>query len=188
MGNLLRSTTATALFLLQQYVRPGDTAVDATCGNGNDTAALARMGAGSIYAFDIQKEAIERTRRHLEEEGLMRQGIHLIADSHEKIGDYIEEPIRAAVMNLGYLPSASREIVTRAETTTRAIRQLLRLLQKDGIICITMYSGHPGGGEEKRAVLRLAANLDKRKYHAAYLSFINQPDAPPELLLITAKQ
>lgn len=187
MKNLLRSTTETALFFVRQYVKPGDTVVDATCGNGHDTVALARMGAGKIYGFDIQQEAVDNTRAALEKEKLYHSGITLIRDSHERIGEYIKEPIKAAVFNLGYLPSASKEIVTGAESTISAVKQLLEILQKDGLICITMYSGHPGGQEEKEAVLQMAASLDKKKYHAAYLNFINQPDAPPEILMITVK-
>jgi tRNA A58 N-methylase Trm61 len=48
-----------------QFVRPGDLAVDATAGNGQDAAALARLigPAGTLHAFDIQEQAIQRTAR-----------------------------------------------------------------------------------------------------------------------------
>lgn len=192
LSNLLKSVTETALFFIGQYLKPGDTAVDATCGNGHDTAALAQMGAGNIYGFDIQKQALDNTEARLRELGFLREGsgtdIRLILDSHENLGKYIAEPVKVAVFNLGYLPSADKSVTTGADSTVRAVKQLLELLQKDGLICITMYSGHPGGQEEKDALLRLGASLDKRKYHAAYLNFVNQPDAPPELLMITAKK
>ena len=39
-----------------QFVAPGDTVVDATCGNGYDTLYLASLVGpqGQVYAFDIQ--------------------------------------------------------------------------------------------------------------------------------------
>ena len=41
-----------------QFVQPGDTVVDATCGNGGDTLWLARAvgPSGRVLAFDIQVE------------------------------------------------------------------------------------------------------------------------------------
>ncbi|MCQ4637033.1 methyltransferase domain-containing protein [Anaerovorax odorimutans] len=188
MKNLIRSTTQLAMFFVSQYLRPGGTAVDATCGNGNDTVALARAGAKDIYAFDIQKTAIERTKAALVKENLYSENIHLIQDSHENMGAYIKGNVQAVVFNLGYLPAASKEIATCGETTVKAVKAALRLLSVDGLVCITMYSGHPGGEEEKRKVLELARGLDQRIYHAAYINMLNQQNHPPEILLITLKR
>ena len=46
--------------------------VDATCGNGGDTAFLCRLagGTGRVLGFDIQPEAIASTRRNLAANGL----------------------------------------------------------------------------------------------------------------------
>lgn len=48
--------TSIAHSVWDQFVREGQTVVDATCGNGHDTKWLAeRIGpSGKIYAFDIQ--------------------------------------------------------------------------------------------------------------------------------------
>ena len=43
--------------------------VDATMGNGHDTAFLAKR-AGKVYAFDIQKQALDKTSQLLESQGL----------------------------------------------------------------------------------------------------------------------
>lgn len=42
MNNLIQHTTDLAMHIVQAYVHPGDTVVDATCGNGHDTLRLAR--------------------------------------------------------------------------------------------------------------------------------------------------
>lgn len=184
---IIQSTTQTALLFLSQYLHPGETAVDATCGNGHDTVALAKMGAKRIYGFDLQQQALDTTKEALIREGLYSDAIHLILDGHENMRQYIKEPVQAVVFNLGYLPSSSKEIVTRKETTLKAVSQALMLLKQGGLLCITMYSGHPGGEEEKKAVLSFAESLDKAQYHAVYLNMLNQRNHPPEILLITLK-
>lgn len=186
--NIIQSTTQTALLFLSQYLHPGETAVDATCGNGHDTLTLARLGAKTIYGFDIQPQALSATKEALLQEGLYSEHIHLILDGHENMRQYVKEPVQAVMFNLGYLPSSSKEIVTRTETTLKAVSEALALLKEGGLLCITMYSGHPGGQEEKAALLSFAGALDKTRYHAVYLNMLNQRNHPPEILLITLKR
>lgn len=176
-----------ALLFLSRYLKPGETAVDATCGNGHDTVALARLGAGTIYGFDIQEEALRTTKEALLREGLYSHRVHLILDGHENMRQYIKEPVQAVIFNLGYLPHASKETVTEKETTLKAVSEALALLKKGGLLCVTMYSGHPGGQEEKEALLSFAGCLDKTRYHAVYMNMLNQRKHPPEILLITLK-
>lgn len=188
MKNILRSATQTALLFVSQYLPAGGTAVDATCGNGSDTVALARMGAEKIYGFDIQPLALARTEEALKEEDLYSEKIRLIADGHENMRNYIKEKVHVILFNLGYLPSASKEITTKKETTLKAIKASLHLLKKDGLLCITMYDGHPGGSEEKQAVLDFAKCLDEKLWHVVFINMMNQRHNPPEILLITLKR
>ena len=81
-------------------------AVDATMGNGNDTAFLAGL-AKKVYAFDVQEQALEKTSQRLSDLGI--ENAELILDGHENLDHYVTEPIRAAIFNLGYLPSADKE-------------------------------------------------------------------------------
>lgn len=50
--------------LLKDRLNKAKIIVDATAGNGNDTLFLAQnaLNNAQIYAFDIQKEAIENTK------------------------------------------------------------------------------------------------------------------------------
>ena len=188
MRNIIRSVTQTALLFIGEYVTPGCTVVDATCGNGHDTAAMAKMGAEKIYAFDIQKAAIENTRSTLIKENISLENIELIQDSHANMRNYINEKVQVIVFNLGYLPSADKEITTTKTSTLDAIKEGLILLSEGGLLCVTMYSGHPGGQEEKDAVLEFASGLDERIWHVAYINMKNQRNNPPEILLITLKR
>ena len=188
MSNIIRSTTQTALLFISQYLHNGDTVVDATCGNGHDTLALAKMGAGKIYAFDVQETAITNTESLLTKENIPLSNVHLILDSHANMCNYIKEKVQVIVFNLGYLPSANKSIITSSESTITAVKEAMKLLKKDGLICISMYSGHPGGQEEKQSLLDFAESLDERTWHTAYINMRNQRKNPPEILLITLKR
>ena len=188
MSNIIRSTTQTALLFISQYLKPGDTVVDATCGNGHDTLALAKMGAGKIYAFDVQETAIKNTEEILLKENISLSNVHLILDSHANMCNYIKEKVQVIGFNLGYLPAADKNVITHTDSTIAAVKESLKLLKKDGLICISMYSGHPGGEEEKQALLDFAGSLDDRTWHVAYINMKNQRKNPPEILLITLKR
>ena len=69
MSNILRRTTELALHMVRPYAKPGMTVVDATCGHGYDTLALADMTPDRLYAFDIQPVAVEAARKLLRDNG-----------------------------------------------------------------------------------------------------------------------
>lgn len=54
--------------LARDFVKPGDTAVDATSGSAEDTAFLnSRVGdAGQVLSIDFHEEDLDATRTHLE--------------------------------------------------------------------------------------------------------------------------
>lgn len=193
--NLIQRTTEFALYIARAYAKPGDTLIDATCGGGHDTLALAGMQPGKLYAFDIQPEAIDRTRRLLEESGyaeaLADGTITLCCAGHEQMGAYLRGQIDVAsliLFNLGYLPGGDKTVTTRTDTTLAAVQGALPLLKKNGLICITMYSGHAEGAKEKRALLAFAEGLDSKHWHVSYISMPNQEHDPPEILLISRKR
>lgn len=191
MTNLIRTTTEFAMYIVSGYIKPGDVLVDATCGNGNDTLRLLETSPSRLYAFDIQQTAVDNTRSLLLENGFERSledgTVSLICDSHEKISSYVSGPVRAVVFNLGYLPGHDKSNTTAEASTMNAVPSSLELLDTDGLLCITMYSGHAEGKKEKAALLEWASKLDYRRYHTAYISMTNQKNNPPEILLITRK-
>ncbi|WP_240724966.1 class I SAM-dependent methyltransferase, partial [Onishia niordana] len=86
--------------MLSKTIKSGDVVVDATMGNGWDTAFLAGL-TDKVYAFDVQKEALVSTQALLQEKKLEAK---LILDGHESIDKYVKDSVKAAIFNLGYLP------------------------------------------------------------------------------------
>ena len=95
---------------------------------------------------------------------------------------YVSSPVKLVVFNLGYLPGADKSVTTLTSSTLDAVQSALELLAKDGLVCITMYSGHQQGAEEKHALLEFAENLDSKYWHVSYISMLNQRKNPPEIL------
>jgi tRNA A58 N-methylase Trm61 len=146
--------TSLAQLILRQQIRPGDTVVDATAGNGRDTVFLAEAvgETGRVLAFDIQAAAIEATRARLTAAGLAGR-VELIRDSHARLGGRVGEGGVAAVMfNLGYLPGADHGVVTDAVETLAALAAAARALRPGGILSVVCYPGHAGGDSEAAAV------------------------------------
>ena len=173
--------------LLSPIIAQGDTVVDATVGNGNDTLFLAsRVGAaGHVLGFDVQQSALDRTATQLTLTGMTRQ-VRLIHDGHEHLDQYLEpqQQITAAIFNLGYLPGSNKRIITHGETTISALKICLAHLRRGGIVALVVYYGHPGGEQEKETVLQTVKQLDQQQYSVLQYGFINQIHQPPFLLAI----
>ncbi len=169
-------------------VSPGDTVVDATAGNGNDTLFLARLvgEGGKVYSFDIQREAILRTTDRLLDAGLLSR-VRLICSGHEEIAGYVRESVSAVMFNLGYLPGKDHSLVTKAETTLPALETSLERLNPGGVITIMLYSGHPGGEEEKGKVLHYCSMLNQDFFDVLLYETINWSNHPPVLVAIEKK-
>ncbi|MBE6645458.1 MAG: methyltransferase domain-containing protein [Ruminococcaceae bacterium] len=133
-------------FILK-HLFEGEVAVDFTMGNGNDTLFLSKTVGeeGRVYAFDIQEEALLSTRRHLEENGAPNN-YTLICASHHRVREFVKEPIKAGMFNLGYLPrSGKKGVTTMRETTMPAVEAAIDMLSPDGVLLIAIYPGHEEG-------------------------------------------
>ncbi len=156
-------------------------AVDATMGNGNDTAFLAKLSQ-KVYAFDVQEQALINTRKRLDEQKI--DNAQLILDGHEHVDQYVLEPIRAAIFNLGYLPSADKTIITKPNTTLEAIKKILERLEDGGRVSLMIYYGHEGGNVEKDAVLEFVKDLPQEDFATMLYQPLNQIHTPPFLVMI----
>ena len=58
--------------IIRERVQPGDLCIDATAGRGNDALFLAELvgETGHVTAFDIQQDAVDSTKKLLEEHGM----------------------------------------------------------------------------------------------------------------------
>ena len=103
---------------LEDHVQPGDICIDATMGNGNDTALLSKLAgeSGKVTAFDIQQMALDNTARKLTEEGCTAN-YQLILESHERMGEYAgTDTVSCITFNLGYLPGGDHMKATKGES------------------------------------------------------------------------
>mgnify|MGYP003378938972 FL=1 len=166
--------------MIRDHIREGDCCIDATAGNGNDTEFLCRMAgaAGKVYAFDIQRDAIEQTRKRLKEVGLLERA-EVILDGHEHMEEHVKETVSAITFNFGYLPGGDHQIATRADTSIQAIEAGLRLLKKGGIMSLCIYSGGDSGFEEKEALLSYLKTLDPRTFLVIVSTYYNRENHPP---------
>ena len=133
-------------FILE-HLSEGDVAVDFTMGNGNDTLFLSKTVGenGKVYAFDIQESALESTRSLLVSEGAPNN-YELICASHHRVREFVNQPIKAGMFNLGYLPgSGKKAVTTMRETTMPAVEAAIELLLPDGVLIVAIYPGHEEG-------------------------------------------
>lgn len=165
---------------LDEILTDQDTALDATMGNGHDTLFLAQR-AGKVVAFDIQEQALSATAEKLEKAGLTNAQLVLIG--HENLDQYVDE-CKAAIFNLGYLPSADKSVITLPDTTLEAIQKVLDRLVVGGRLAIMIYYGHEGGSREKDAVLDFVKGLDQTVFTAMLYQPLNQVNTPPFLVMV----
>jgi 16S rRNA C1402 N4-methylase RsmH len=175
--------------LAGRAVGEGGIAVDATVGNGHDTAFLARaVGAGgAVVGFDVQEEALVETRRRLEREALSAP-VRLVHAGHQTLARHLEEAERgrvgAIMFNLGYLPGGDHSVVTRPETTRQALDAGTEALRPGGVITVVAYTGHEGGDEEADAVEAWASALPQAQFRALSYRFPNWSNDPPRLFAV----
>ena len=96
----------------------------------------------------------------------------------------MDGPIRAAIFNLGYLPSADKSVITQPATTLTAIKKILERLEIGGRLAIMVYYGHEGGDKEKDAVLNFVKELDQQHFTVMLYQPLNQINTPPFLVMI----
>lgn len=172
-------------FFLRERIKPGDLAVDATCGNGLDTQLLASLvgESGRVVALDLQECALTATGQRLAEAGLL-QRVTLLQAGHEKLAAVLDGSPSAIVFNLGYLPGSDHLCRTTAATTVSALSQGAELLVSGGILTVAVYTGHPGGADEAQAVLDWASALSPYQFNVWRQSQLNRSVAAPYLVLI----
>lgn len=171
--------------LLKSAVTEGDIAVDATAGNGHDTLFLAQLVGddGFVYAFDVQKQAVDSTLHRLLDNALEHRAL-VLKDGHENVAKYVNKPVAGAIFNLGYLPGSDHEVITRPNTTIQALESLLKLLKIGGIIVLVIYHGHEGGKEERDEVIRFVSELPQKYIHVLRYEFLNQKNDPPFVIAL----
>lgn len=182
-------------WIVKNLLTPGCSAIDATCGNGQDTLKLCRLclteeGNEAIFAIDLQKEALQRTHQLLQGQlttGQLRR-VHLIEASHEQFPSAAKQlPISLIIYNLGYLPGSDRSLTTQVATTLTSLQEAIKLVRTGGSILISCYPGHEEGLREEEALLRFTGSLSPRSWLVTHQRWPNR-EACPSVLLLTKNQ
>jgi 16S rRNA C1402 N4-methylase RsmH len=178
---------------IKECVKSGDTVIDATAGNGNDTLFLSGLigNSGTVISIDIQQEAISRTQ-HLMAKNNPQSKVHYICDSHEHIGriahDYHHQ-ISCIVFNLGYLPGADKTVnITQKDSTLKALESSIQLLNNRGILCVIAYRGHSEGLEEYIAIEQFMQTLEPHMWKVIKSEAINQANTAPIVFIASKRQ
>ena len=187
-----RTPDLTAVRFVQDFLAARLTAprlcIDATCGNGGDTAFLCGLSAasgGRVLGFDIQPEAIASTRAHLAQKGFTAE---LHRDSHANLLQYVTPGTADAVMfNFGWLPGADHAVFSTAGSSIPALEAALTALHPGGVLSAILYSGRVIGSDEKRHILQWARALPLTKCTVLVCDFANWADTAPLPCLLLKK-
>lgn len=168
-------------YLIENRVENNIRACDMTAGNGNDSKfILDKKTPKILYAFDIQKLSQERCEKLI---GQM-DNFKFILDDHKNIEKYIEEKIDLFIYNLGFLPKGDKSITTNYKSVIQSLKSCLDLLNENGLILITFYTGHEEGKNEEKYVGEFLKNLDQKTFQVIKYNFYNQINNPPFLVSI----
>lgn len=189
MAYEVKSARYLAREAIQRTVLPGDSVIDATMGNGHDTLMLCEAvgPSGRVYAFDIQLQAVDETEKRLREHGMADRAT-LIHAGHERMAEYVKEPVKAVMFNLGWLPGGNHSVTTKWETTRLAVESALTLLSPSGIVVICAYPGHEEGAREERELTAFLSGLSNRQYNVLHQRFLNATSGAPECYVIQRLQ
>ena len=195
-GRLVRRRTPdlTAVRFVQDYLAAHlphpKLCIDATCGNGGDTAFLCNLTApaGRVLAFDVQPEAIRSTRARLEQANVPAERYSLICGSHADLLQYVQPGTADAVMfNFGWLPGANHTVFSTAQSSIPALQAALQAVRPGGIVSAILYSGAVIGSDEKQAVLRFLRALPLKSFTVLVCDFANWAETAPLPCLILKK-
>ncbi len=162
---------------LRESADPRGVYVDFTMGKGRDTAFLCSLcPLGRVYAFDIQPEALAKTRELLRQLGM--ENAELILASHDRAAEFVPGPIDGGLFNLGFLPGGDRTLTTRRETTLAAVKGAMAMLKPGGVLGVAVYPGHEEGRLEGELLQEYFTGIPKTEADVFLYRLLNVPDSP----------
>ena len=195
-GRLVRRRTPdlTAVRFVQDYLAAHlphpKLCIDATCGNGGDTAFLCGITApeGKVVGFDVQEAAIASTRKHLEQLGVPAARYELHCQSHADLLQIVQPGTADAVMfNFGWLPGADHAVFSTAQSSIPALQAALEAVRPGGVVSAILYSGQVIGTDEKQTVLEYLRALPLKSFTVLVCDFANWAETAPLPCIILKK-
>ena len=136
--------------------------IDATCGNGGDTAFLCGITApeGKVIGFDVQEAAIASTRKHLEQLGVPAARYELHCQSHADLLQIVQPGTADAVMfNFGWLPGADHAVFSTAQSSIPALQAALEAVRPGGVVSAILYSGRSSARMKSRRCWNISGHF-----------------------------
>lgn len=96
--------------------RPGMTVLDFCCNDGRFTTALAMAVVGNLFVFDVDPDALNRTRAELTRVGASARG--WIWDDPEDLAKVLPEPVDAVLMANVLHSVSDKQALARAIAST----------------------------------------------------------------------
>lgn len=180
MQSVFPRPTELAQQWLREILSPGDHVVDATLGNGHDALFLAQCvgEAGHVIGFDVQAAALEASTLLMQREGIASSCYKWHQASHSSMKAWVQDPVKAVMFNLGYLPGADHSLITVADDTVAALHAAAELLLVGGMITVVCYPGHLGGEDEMAAVKTWACSMGEEWHMVHYEKWATRKKAP----------
>lgn len=172
--------------ILRANVCAGSVVVDATVGNGWDTAVLAELVGqdGIVFGFDIQQVALDVTAARVANVDCK---IELHLEGHQNMRSVIPANLHGSVsaitFNLGYLPGGDKDVYTQLESTVLALKESLQILAPNGLLTMVCYR-HAHGELELSAVRNEISGWDQQVYTVTETQFLNQKGNPPVVFVV----
>lgn len=157
----------------REHLKATDHVIDATCGNGKDTAILAEIvPQGLVFAIDIQEDAIVKAQAYVQ-----TSNVKFLHQSHTQLPK--DEKVRLVVYNLGYLPGGNKALTSQTGSTLQSVQAALAMLPLGGALSITCYPGHPEGANEEKALQTWSKSLSQKVEWSSW-----KPGSPTLLIVI----
>lgn len=180
--------------LIAPYLSSGDCAIDATAGNGYDTAFLAKKVGphGHVYVFDLQQKALTATKSHLVTRSLNHIPVTYCLSDHQHLSQHIAKSdnlnLKAIMFNLGYLPGGDKTLTTLPESTMKAIQSAITLLASEGCLSIIAYPGHRLGALEFSHISDWFTTLNPLSYALQRIRIKDTLRPAPEVFFIRRRK
>ena len=186
----LPAITSIAHWYLRNLLPQNARVVDATCGNGHDSALLAELVApnGFLLSIDIQPEAIQTTSQRLSNTNVPPAAWTCMRADHRDLPlilpPQLQSGLDAVVFNLGYLPGGQKTITT-ARSSLDALKRTLPLLKPHGFLVITSYPGFEEGLAEHDAIAEWLHQKASSGHDLHHLVSEGRQQRPPELWILS---
>ena len=165
MSYELKSARFLARDVLMSAVLPGDRVIDATMGNGHDTAFLCETVGPSGHVYESSDDPADVSEQDIED--------HVVFFVSDRIERFVVIVVFPSEIDLAFW-----------ETTREAVSKALHLLQPGGVLVLCAYPGHPAGDRERQELPAFLAALSNKTFNVLHQRFLNAGPGAPECFVV----